>query len=117
MNNKFQPINFEQLDEMSFGDDAFKKELIDIFLEQIPEFITNMKKYFAENDLLSLSKEAHTAKSSVFIFGMQNTGESLKTIQHLGEKEIKTGIPELLEKVIAELENADQELKVFLEKL
>jgi len=97
--------------EISEGDKEFMKQLIDIFLEQVPEFITNMKKFYAENELDALAKEAHTAKSSVLIFGMENSGILLKKIQLLAEKNEVDTIPGLMEIVENELENVVKELE------
>ena len=99
-------MNLKYLEEVSAGDPNFKKELIEIFLRQVPEFVSNMKKFYAEKDWPNLAKEAHTAKSSALIFGMEETGSALKNIQILAE-EIKTEeIPGLISKSIAELEKA-----------
>ena len=117
MTNNFQQINIEQLDSVSFGDNDFKKELIEIFLEQIPEFISNMKKFFAEGDLKNLAKEAHTAKSSVLIFDMTNTGKSLKEIQLLSENNTTSSLSSLIESVELELNDAANQLQVILSEL
>ena len=117
MTNNFQQINIEQLNSISFGDDEFKKELIEIFLEQIPEFISNMKRFFAEGDLINLAKEAHTAKSSVLIFDMVNTGKSLKEIQLLSENNSKEKLSKLIKDVELELNDAANQLQEILIKL
>ncbi len=117
MTNNFQQINIEQLDSVSFGDNDFKKELIEIFLEQIPEFISNMKKFYAEDDLKNLAKEAHTAKSSVLIFDMTNTGKSLKEIQLLSENNTTSSLSSLIESVELELNDAANQLQVILSEL
>ena len=117
MTNNFQQINIEQLDSVSFGDNEFKKELIEIFLEQIPEFISNMNKYFAEGDLINLAKEAHTAKSSALIFDMKNTGKSLKEIQLLSEDETIEPLSNLIKDVCNELNDAAKQLQVILGEL
>ncbi len=117
MTNNFQQINIEQLDSVSFGDNDFKKELIEIFLEQIPEFISNMKRFFAEGDLINLAKEAHTAKSSVLIFDMTNTGKSLKNILLLSENNTTSSLSSLIESVELELNDAANQLRVILSEL
>ena len=117
MNNSFQQINIKQLDSVSFGDNEFKKELIEIFLEQIPAFISNMKRYFAEGDLKNLAKEAHTAKSSALIFDMKNTGKSLKEIQLLSEDKVAEPLSLLIKNVEDELNDAAKQLKVILSEL
>jgi len=117
MDEKFQQISIEQLDSVSFGDEEFKKELIEIFLEQIPEFISNMKKFFAKDDLENLAKEAHTAKSSALIFGMTDTGTSLKEIQLLAEGKVLEQLSALLQKVELELIDAKKQLQSVLSNL
>ena len=117
MTNSFQQINIEQLDSVSLGDNNFKKELIEIFLEQIPEFISNMKKYFVEGDLKNLAKEAHTAKSSVLIFDMITTGKSLKEIQLLSENSTIAPLSSLIESVENELNDAANQLQIILKEL
>ena len=52
MSSSFQQINIEELESVSFGDKDFKKELIEIFLDQIPTFIKNMNQFFDESKLI-----------------------------------------------------------------
>ncbi len=110
MNNNLKTIDFDHLNSITSGDDSFKKELIGIFLEQIPVFINNMKKYFENNKLENLAREAHTAKSSVLIFGMKNCGQLLKDIQLLAENKKTTEIEPVLKEVEMELKQAKTEL-------
>jgi HPt (histidine-containing phosphotransfer) domain-containing protein len=110
MSNNLKIIDFNHLDSIINGDEGFKKELIRIFLEQIPVFIDNMKKYFESNKLEELAREAHTAKSSALIFGMENTGQLLKEIQFLSESKEPSQIPSLIKQVETELNHAKTEL-------
>ncbi len=117
MGNNFQQIKIEELNSISFGDNEFKKELIEIFLEQIPEFISNMKMYLNSGDIVNLAKEAHTAKSSALIFGMVNTGNLLKEIQLQSEKNLVEQLNSLIETVELELNDAAKQLQVILQNL
>lgn len=117
MNNNFQQISLEQLETVSFGDKDFKKELIEIFLEQIPGFISNMNLFYSQGKIDELAKEAHTAKSSVLIFGMEKTGKSLKEIQLQGEENITKNLAALIRSVENELTIAKQELEQILSEL
>lgn len=114
MEENTKPLNLEYLDEISAGDIQFKKDLIKIFLAQIPEFVTNLKMYYASNDLKNLAKEAHTAKSSVLIFGMDNTGASLKRLQILAEENNTGEIQEIIQSVEKELETMSVPLTDFV---
>ncbi len=114
MEENTKPLNLEYLDEISAGDIQFKKDLIKIFLAQIPEFVTNLKMYYASNDLKNLAKEAHTAKSSVLIFGMDNTGASLKRLQIIAEENNTGEIQEIIQSVEKELETMSVPLTDFV---
>ena len=81
-------IDLNHLNSITNGDENFKKELIGIFLNQIPVFIHNMKDYLDNNKMEKLAREAHTAKSSALIFGMENTGKLLKEIQYWAENKM-----------------------------
>ncbi len=112
--NNFQQIKTEQLNSISSGDKAFEKELIEIFLEQIPSFVLNIKAFFEKNDLARLAKEAHTAKSSALIFGLTYTGELLKEIQLQAEERKAEKLGELVERVVLELNDAEKQLQKLL---
>ena len=117
MVNNFQQIKIEQLNSISVGDNEFKKELIEIFISQIPEFISNMKKFYGTGDLINLEKEAHTAKSSVLIFGMTNTGKLLEDIQLQSENNTTEQLSSIIERVELELNDAVRQLHVILDEL
>ncbi len=111
MNNNFKTIDFSHLNSIVGGDEGFKKELMSIFLDQIPVFIKNMELFFADNKLENLAREAHTAKSSVLIFGMNNTGTLLKDIQFWAENKKTEEIGPALKQVQSDLNLAETELK------
>jgi HPt (histidine-containing phosphotransfer) domain-containing protein len=117
MNEKFEYVDIEYLEEISGGDNVFKKELIRIFLKQIPEFVSNMHQFLSEKKYGMLAKEAHTAKSSVLIFKMEETGNILKKIQLLAEKNETATIPEMIRKVETTLNGASMELSVYLNEI
>jgi HPt (histidine-containing phosphotransfer) domain-containing protein len=114
MDGQFNHVNLDYLDDISGGDVNFKRELIGIFLKQIPEFMKNLYYFLRENKYEDLAKEAHTAKSSVLIFMMEETGKDLKKIQLLAENNQTEDIPSLIEKVRTELDGATKELTEFL---
>lgn len=114
MKEKFDYVRMSYIEEIANGDIEFKKELIDIFIKQIPDFISNMKKYLNEGNHEALAKEAHTAKSSVMIFLMEETGNTLRKIQLLAKKDDKTNLPPLIKKVEDKLTKASEELSAYL---
>jgi HPt (histidine-containing phosphotransfer) domain-containing protein len=73
--------NLDYLRTITEGDTESVRELIILFIEQVPEFIENLKKFLAEGRYAELGSEAHKAKSSVMIMGMDDLGHDMKTLQ------------------------------------
>src|SRR5665647_2031706 len=73
--------NLDYLRTITEGDTESVREIIILFIEQVPEFIENLKKHLAEKNYGKLGNEAHKAKSSVMIVGMDDLGHDLKTLQ------------------------------------
>ena len=73
--------NLTYLKSIAEGNSAIIQEMIDLFILQVPEFIENLNKYLKEGNYIELGKEAHKAKSSVVIMGMEELGRELKALQ------------------------------------
>jgi HPt (histidine-containing phosphotransfer) domain-containing protein len=73
--------NLNYLQNITGGDTETIRELIQLFIEQIPEFTGNLRKHLEEGQYLELGREAHKAKSSVMIMGMDDLGWDLKALQ------------------------------------
>ena len=80
------------LKEITGGENSIVREMVEMFFAQIDEFKENLNKYLNDKNWTDLGKEAHKAKSSVLIVGMEDLGKSLKKLQLLTEeeKEIET---------------------------
>ena len=73
--------NLDYLRNITGGDPDSIREIITLFIEQVPEFIGNLNKHLKEKNYPELGKEAHKAKSSVMILGMEDLGHDLKALQ------------------------------------
>ncbi|MCX7861672.1 MAG: Hpt domain-containing protein [Bacteroidales bacterium] len=87
--------------DVSFGDKALMRELIQIFEEQIPVFVSGIKKANAEGDYKQIAAIAHKAKSSVAVFGMTAWEEKLKQLQ---VDIINNQIPQNIEELVQQFE-------------
>jgi HPt (histidine-containing phosphotransfer) domain-containing protein len=83
-------INLDYIEEIAAGDRDFIREIIDTFILQIPMFTGNMKNYLHNGQFDLLAREAHTAKSSVILFGLDHLAGRLKEFQLLALKQEKT---------------------------
>lgn len=87
--------NLDYLKNITDNDSTSMREIIELFIEQVPQSIDNMHKYLGEKRYVELAKEAHKAKSSVEIVGMSDLGQALKTLQQsiLDQKDQQTYYP------------------------
>ncbi|MBN2595308.1 Hpt domain-containing protein [Labilibaculum sp.] len=77
------------LKEMSGNDNNIISEMIDIFLEQIPEFEEEILRSFEAQNWQDLGAIAHKAKSSVRTMGMENSGDCLEQLEHFSKGNLK----------------------------
>ncbi|MFB9076722.1 ATP-binding protein [Flavobacterium procerum] len=61
-------LDLSFLEEMSCGDENFRKEMIQIFVERIPEQVAQLKEVFQQNNADAVKRLAHNMKSSLDIF-------------------------------------------------
>ena len=77
------------LREMSGNDHSIIKEMIDIFIEQVPEFLEEISESFESRDWHALGAFSHKAKSSVRTMGMEKTGGYLERLEHFAKGNLK----------------------------
>lgn len=106
------------LKEITGGESSIVKEMVEMFLAQVDEFKENLTKYLNEKNYVDLGKEAHKAKSSVLIVGMEDLGKNLKKLQLLTEAnaEIET-YPDYVNMFIEQCDAAILELQEEMKKM
>lgn len=106
------------LKEITGGESSIVQEMVEMFFAQIDEFKTNLNQYLEEKKWTELGKEAHKAKSSVLIVGMEDLGKNLKKLQLLTEEEKETETyPDYVKMFEEQCDAAVEELKEELNKL
>lgn len=99
--------NLSYLKEMSGNDSSIIEEMIEIFIEQIPEFTEEITNNFESQNWEGLGAVAHKAKSSVRTMGMDSIGDCLEQLEHFSKGNLKFEIQIKKEKEI-ELSPADE---------
>ena len=82
MNSDSKIIDLSYLKEMSGNNIDIMLEMVEIFIEQNPEFTEGISTYFEHKQWSKLGAIAHKAKSSFRIMGMLEIGECLEKIEH-----------------------------------
>lgn len=104
-------INVSYIEEVCGGSKEIIIEMINIFLQQIPEFHEEMKTLYKSGKYHDLGLLAHKAKSSVAIMGMQNLADKLK------ELELKAKSEEDIESYSEYIDYYDKDTKLALNEL
>ncbi|MCT4587857.1 MAG: Hpt domain-containing protein [Carboxylicivirga sp.] len=82
MPNPHSHIDLGYLESITDGSQDLIKELIEIFIEQIPEFVDGFEEGLTQKDWMKVAAVAHKAKSSVMSMGMQELGnQDLKNLE------------------------------------
>jgi len=93
MPNQFEIINLTYLESISTGDSDIIKELITIFIDQMPEFYNGFAESYENSDWLKIAAYAHKAKSSVLSMGIDELGNTdLKNLELICKQMVLNGL-------------------------
>ncbi len=92
-------------------DKEIVKEIIEIYIQEYPDRIINMKKNIEENDLDSLYKNAHSMKGVTANFFDKETEEYARQLESKGKAGDNTGLEEIFQQLIIASEKLIEELK------
>lgn len=80
--------NLNYLKTITEGNKVIIREMIEMFLAQLPGFIQNLNELYKTGQYAALGKEAHKTKSSLQIMGMTELEQEMKRLQHKTIEEI-----------------------------
>jgi signal transduction histidine kinase/CheY-like chemotaxis protein/HPt (histidine-containing phosphotransfer) domain-containing protein len=80
-------VDLSFLDEMSCGSPEFKQDMIDLFIQKIPNEVAQLEQAFNSNNIEDVQKLAHNMRSSFDIFMLEDLSHCLAII----EQEANTG--------------------------
>ncbi len=114
---EYKVISPAYLENVSGGDKDIMEEIITIFRDQVPEFVSEMNDLYRKEAYFELGLLAHKAKSSVAVMGMDSTAVMLKTFELQAKAgENKEAYKGYIEKFTSDTSTALDELKQYLEK-
>jgi HPt (histidine-containing phosphotransfer) domain-containing protein len=73
--------NLNYLKTITEGNNEIIREMIEMFILQVPDFIKNLNSLYQTGQFTALGKEAHKAKSSLQIMGMTDLELEMKMFQ------------------------------------
>jgi HPt (histidine-containing phosphotransfer) domain-containing protein len=108
-------INVTYLEEVCGGSKEIIREMVDIFLEQVPQFYSEMRNLVDDKKYHDLGLLAHKAKSSIAIMGMDYLARRLKELELIAKAGEKVEIyEEYLIEFKSETGKAVEELNAYL---
>jgi len=100
------------LTKLSNGDKAFIREMLALFIEQVPDMMARMTKYLELKDWNSLSHVAHKMKPSVMFVGLKEIEADVKKVEDYAADRVNTeDIPGMVDKIKRVCAEAIDELK------
>lgn len=76
-------LNLDYLEEISGGDEDFIREMVQLFNQQAPKAINDMKTSIENNDPVTLGEVAHKTKPSAMYLGNETLAEVFKELQEI----------------------------------
>ena len=95
------------------GDVTFLAELMDEFLADSPEQISDMHQAFSAGDAESFRRAAHSLKSNSAIFGAIELAEMCKELENIG----KSGNLDAVGNILTDVESMYANVKSALEEI
>jgi len=78
-------FDFEHLEKMSAGDEAFKKDLLETFIIDIDDRFKKLESFIEEGDSARVTSEAHTIKGASYSVGAKKIGDEAYGIEISGK--------------------------------
>jgi HPt (histidine-containing phosphotransfer) domain-containing protein len=114
MAGTFTYADMTYLESMSMGSNEMIIEMIQLFIDQLPEFTDGLANHLKNRDYLALGALAHKAKSSVAVMGMESLAADLKTLELNAKQGIDTELyPILVNRFIEQVTLTGSELESY----
>lgn len=111
-NNNVTDLTY--LKQISNGDNNFIKEMVEVYLKETPEAISNLENHLQNKDWKKFRAVIHKMKPSFSFFGLKNMSDTVNSMQEYSDKEIHLDLlPEMLAKVKLVCTKAMEELEVL----
>ena len=110
-------VNLDYLHELSGNDKDFEKVMMEQFISQTPEEVSNLQAAIDSGDLISAKKIAHSLKSTVSYMGLAaELHPSLESIEKAAVSGNASEVPSKFEHVKQIAGQAVKEVEILLQQ-
>jgi HPt (histidine-containing phosphotransfer) domain-containing protein len=106
--------SLEDLRALNPDDPAFLRELIELFLQDVPQRLAELEQAIAKGDAPLLTRAAHTIKGSCSNFGAAGLAAVALQMEHQGKENSFSEAKATLPALKAEFSLVDAALRKFL---
>lgn len=99
------------------GDVELLKEIVDLFLQDYPPLVAQIKDALQEGDYQLLEKSAHTLKGSVGNFGADSVVQAALNLENMGRNKQMGEVPQFLTNLEKEIKRLREELVDFIKEI
>jgi CheY-like chemotaxis protein len=115
--DKYKLIDLSYLIDSSLNDQKYIVNMINIFLEKAPGYLSDMQSAYADNDLVELKRIAHKFKASLNIMGIKSATKLINVLEVNIQKDQNLGdLNKLLTGIELYTISACKELETYLAK-
>ena len=106
-------VDLSLLDELAANDNGYRKTMINLFLDHMPNTLKKLQEYHDESDWNNVFRTAHYAKSSLSVIKIRQMHEIAEQIENIARSEKN---PIKISDLIVELNNYYNKAKYLLNK-
>lgn len=115
---EYNTIDLTYLEDISGGEEEIIVEMIQLFLDNAPIAIHNIREHYEQEDWDKLAREAHKFKPNLAYMGIEDGRELTEQIEQTAKKQDGTGgLGEKIDRVESICERAYGELNSVLKDL
>lgn len=85
MQDSVAPVSMSRINEMTAGDPSFLKEIVDLYLMDATELVSELKKHVGAADAKSVQTVAHKLKGSSLNMGANGVAEVARRLEQLAK--------------------------------
>ena len=100
--------------KMFEGDEEFLKELVEIFINDAPEHMSEIEEAVDSRNSKALEKSAHKLKGAVANFGKNATTDTAFKLETMGKENNLDEVEEVYGTLVKDVENLMNALKEFV---
>ena len=100
--------------KMFEGDEEFLKELVEIFVNDAPEQMSEIREAVDSRNSEALEKSVHKLKGAVAYFGNSATTDTAFKLETMGREKNLDGVKEVYGTLVKDVENLMNALKEFV---